>query len=84
MEDDIPTPSNKEHGAVILRLDSQQKLVTASTNEIVHDSVTELSDTDSVTDSTVTLLIQHDLNLTPCDWVGGRSRSLVSYAGNHK
>ena len=65
------------------------KLVTAETNEIVHDSlshssVTELTDTDSVTDSTVSWSIQDDLALTPRDWVSGRSRSLVGYAKNHK
>jgi len=43
-----------------------------------------LSDTDSVTDSTLSGSIQHDLALTPRDWVSGKSKSLVGYAENHK
>ena len=43
-----------------------------------------LSDTDSVTDLTVSWSIQHDLALTPRDLVSGRSRSLAGYAENHK
>jgi len=82
-----------QHGAFISRLDSQLKLVTAETNEIVRDSLT-----DGVTPSfishrvdwhwlshrlTVSWSVQHDLALTPRDWVSGRSRSLVGYAENH-
>jgi len=47
-----------------------------------------LSDTDSVTDSvtesTVSWPIQHDLALTARDWASARSRSLVGYGENHK
>ena len=54
-------------------------------HSVIHQSPSWLlSDTDSVTNSTVSWSIQHDLAFTPRDWVSGRSKSLVGHTENHK